>query len=229
MSINKILCVGDGFAHGHIWPEWPQLLQALFPNREITVISGIGAGAEYLVSEFAHCLPVSGTVIFQWPDAQRLDKIIEDDHWRQAVASDPVYHFNTYQRHNNDWWLSSASHNPEVQHYHRHYIQPKQAQNRLWTYQQLVQQILEKSHCDYVFTSTQEQELHSQLRPEIRGKEIQPQPLSHFYFLKEKIMPALNLNSVHESALENLLKQQHWQAYDPDRQEIWQKIKDKLI
>lgn len=228
MPINKILCVGDGYAHGHIWPEWPQLLQALFPNHCVDIISGIGAGPEYLVTQFVDQLPVTGPVIFQWPEPQRLDKIIENNHWRQAVESDPIYHFNTYQHQGHEWWLSSATTNEDVKKYHAHYIQPAQAQKRLVVYQRLIQEILEKSNCQYIFTTTQEQETHSQTRPDIRGTEIQPSPLSHFYFLTEKILPVMNLQSSYANELEKMLKQQHWQAYDPDRQEIWKKIKNQL-
>jgi hypothetical protein len=40
MSTNKIFCLGDGYAHGHIWPEWPQILQAIIPDYEIVTLSG---------------------------------------------------------------------------------------------------------------------------------------------------------------------------------------------
>ena len=54
MSINKIYTFGDGFATGHIWPEWPQLLQALLPDYTIINTAGIGAGCEFLISELVH-------------------------------------------------------------------------------------------------------------------------------------------------------------------------------
>jgi hypothetical protein len=47
--MKKIFCFGDGFATGHIWPEWPQILQALVPNCQVVVTAGIGAGSEFLV------------------------------------------------------------------------------------------------------------------------------------------------------------------------------------
>ena len=55
--MQKIFCFGDGFATGHIWPEWPQILQTLLPDKQIINTAGIGAGAEFLVSGFAD-LPV---------------------------------------------------------------------------------------------------------------------------------------------------------------------------
>ena len=43
-NMNKIFCFGDGFATGHIWPEWPQILQALVPQHQVINTTGIGEG-----------------------------------------------------------------------------------------------------------------------------------------------------------------------------------------
>jgi hypothetical protein len=226
MSTNNIYCFGDGYAHGHIWPEWPQILEALLPDHTVITVSGVGAGPEYLVTRFSQLLPMDGTVIFQWPQADRFDKIIEDDNWMQQVTVDPVYHFNTYTENNIKWWLSSASTNSNIVEYHKKYIQPTQANVRLKTYQILVRTILENTNCPYVFTSTREQEIHSQQDSAIRGHEIQPSPLSHFNFLTEKIMPAINLHNRHAQILKDLITKQMWIPYDPNREEIWANIKD---
>lgn len=228
MSTNNIFCFGDGFAHGHIWPEWPQLLEAMMPEHRVIVISGIGAGPEYLVTQFSKMLPISGTVIFQWPKAERFDKLIEDQHWLDTLNQDPVYHFNTYKNDDELWWLSSQSTMPDVVEYHQKFIQPQQAQLRLTVYQQLVQEILEKTQVSYYFTSTEQQDRISRQHKQIRGTEIQPTPLSHWYFLTEYIMPALNLHSKYADKLKNLLEKQNWVPYDPDRAEIWHNIKVQL-
>lgn len=228
MSTNKIYCFGDGYAHGHIWPEWPQILETLLPTYEVTTISGIGAGPEYLVTQFSRLLPIKGIVIFQWPLENRFDKIIQDRHWEQVAASDPVYHSNLYKTNNETWWLSSASNVAEVKQYHSKFVQTHQAKVRLTVYQTLVKEILEKSNCPYFFTSNFEQEYYSQKDLEIRGEEIQPSTLSHFYFLTKIIMPALKLNSDKIDLLEHLIKLQTWVPFDPDRQEIWNKIKCQL-
>lgn len=226
--MNNVYCFGDGYAHGHIWPEWPQLLEALLPDNNVITISGIGAGPEYLTTRFVELLPISGTVIFQWPTANRFDKLVEDDKWQNVITQDSVYHFNTYQHGNDLWWLSSASDQECITEYHQNYIQPKQAQCRLNVYQKLVQEILEKSNCPYIFTSTPEQDRYSRLQSKIRGTEIQPGPLSHWYFLTEYLMPQVNLHSDYILPLKELLIEQSWAPYDPDRVEIWQTIKDKL-
>jgi hypothetical protein len=228
MSINNIYCFGDGYAHGHIWPEWPQILQTLLPDHTVIIVSGVGAGPEYLVTQFSELLPLSGKVIFQWPQPNRFDKIIEDNNWAQIVKNDPVYHFNTYIDGHKKWWLSSASTNSDVRVYHNKYIQPVQANIRLKTYQTLVRTILENTDCQYTFTSTHEQEIYSRQNLTIRGSEIQPSPLSHFDFLLEKIMPAINLHNSHAQILKDLITEQLWIPYDPNREEIWANLKDRF-
>lgn len=228
MPTNKIYCFGDGFASGHIWPEWPQLLEALLPTYQVKVISGIGAGPEYLVTQFSRILPVDGIVIFQWPIESRFDKILQDKYWKDIADRDPVYNFNLYNHSDETWWLSSGSSMPEVKQYHSKFIQPQQAKVRLTVYQNLVKEILDKSGYPYFFTSTLEQEHYSQRNLKVRGKEVQPSTLSHFGFLTEIIMPALKLNSTKLSLLEKLIEAQNWVPYDPDRQEIWDKIKHQL-
>lgn len=229
MSTNKIYCFGDGYAHGHIWPEWPQLLQALFPMHDIKIISGIGAGPEYLVTQFSKLLPIKGAVVFQWPDERRFDKVIQDDQWRQIAFNDPVYHFNTIDHDTETWWLSSASESKEIAQYHSVFVQSIQAKIRLNVYQTLVREILNNTGCKYIFTSTHEQNTLSRRNLAIRGNEIQPSPLSHFYFLVEKIMPELGLESNRTKLLEKCLVEQKWTPYDPDREEIWKNIKNQLV
>lgn len=230
MSTNKIYCFGDGFATGHIWPEWPQLLQALFPDYQVKVLAGIGAGAEFLVSQFVDHMPYDDTiVIFQWPDANRFDKIIQDTQWKDIVDNDPVYHFNTYNVNNHEWWLSSASSSPLVKQYHQIYVQSAQSAHRLQVYQQLVKEILDKSCSKYLFITTPEQDRYSKTtHSEVRGNQVQPSPLSHFYFLIEKIIPQLNLHSNLIDRLEQILIATTWLAYDPNRHEQWIKIQQDL-
>ena len=55
--MKKIYTFGDGFATGHLWPEWPQILQALVPDYQVHNTAGIGAGAEWLVSGFVDLIP----------------------------------------------------------------------------------------------------------------------------------------------------------------------------
>lgn len=227
MFTNNIYCFGDGYATGHIWPEWPQILQALLPDCKITIIAGIGAGPEWLVTRMVQELDHmhNSTVVFQWPQADRFDKLVTEQQWQQIGQQDPVYHFNFYSAHGQTWWLSSASQNPKVTQYHN-IVQSAQHFQRLNNYQTLVQHTLENIGCQVVFTTThtQEQFARQSRFDTIRQQEVQPSPLVHFYFVKEVLLPQLKKKPVALDRLEQLIANQTWVAYDPNRKEIWQQL-----
>lgn len=229
--MNRILCVGDGYAHGHIWPEWPQIIQALIPQHPTVVISGIGAGNEFLISALLDCDPDHDTVIFQWAQPNRFDKIIQDHTWHQLAQQDLIYQNNFYQSGNNTWWLSSASKIEQVQHYHDFYVQSRQQQQRLMDQQRLLQGFLANAGCNLISISTKEQQHFSfETRfNHIRGTEVQPSPPVHMAYLEEKVLPhlAVRVNWDRLARLNQAINQTKWVAYDPDRTELWnQMVKD---
>lgn len=232
MSTNKIFCLGDGFAHGHIWPEWPQILQALLPDHNVIEITGIGAGNEFLINGLLSQDISNSTVIFQWAEAERFDKVIEDDYWPSVIKQDPVYHFNIVERNSVKWWLSSASTAPDVQQYHRRYVQSTQAQMRLKDQQTLIESHVKLMHSFYISLSTIDQEQFSRL-PEfekIRGREVQPSPIVHFWYLDRKVLPILGVavDVARKNQLQQLLESTLWTAYDCDRHSLWQDLVNKL-
>jgi hypothetical protein len=233
--MKKIYTFGDGFATGHLWPEWPQILQALVPEYQVNnTCSAVGAGAEFLVTGFVDLVPEleNQLVIFQWPQPDRFDKLIEDKHWFHIGKTDPVYHFNFHKRPYGIWWISSASQQAEVQEYHSKFVQMEQHRIRLKNYQTLVSNTLENLNCEYFFTSTFDHHYYSTLNrfAETRQQEVQPSPIVHYYFLMEKILPNINItyDPVRAQRLENLISTQTWQAYDPYRDEIWRDLVAKL-
>lgn len=233
--MKKIYTFGDGFATGHLWPEWPQILQALVPDYSVNnTCSAIGAGAEYLVTGLVDLVPelANNLVIFQWPMAARFDKLIEDKHWFHVGKTDPVYHFNFHKRPYGIWWISSASQQPQVREYHEKFVQSEQHKIRLQNYQTLVRNTLENLNCGYCFTSTHEHQYYSTLNrfAEIRQQEVQPSPVVHYYFLIEKILPQINIvyDSARAAKLETLITAQSWQSYDPDSEEIWRDLVARL-
>lgn len=236
MATNKIFTFGDGFATGHIWPEWPQILQALLPDYQIINTAGIGAGTEFLVSGFVDQVPNmnNGTVIFQWPYHKRFDKLLEDASWQQVIDNDPVYHFNTVTDHGRrKWWLSSASRTKEIQHYHEQYVQSCQDLNRLRVYRTLVDHTALALDCKIFHTSSRDQEQFSQ-QPRFattRQTEVQPSPVVHFYWLVEQVLPQIGIAADQklQLQLEQLIAQTQWIAYCPDREETWATICDQLI
>jgi hypothetical protein len=231
LRTNKIFTFGDGFATGHIWPEWPQILQALLPDYQVINTAGIGAGAEFLVSGFVDCIPDmrNSTIIFQWPWHQRFDKLVEDDSWQQIISNDPVYYFNTVVDHNDyKWWLSSASKAKEVQQYHSRYVQKNQSLNRSRVYQTLLDHTALALDCKILHTSTQDEENFSRLPKffSTRHSEVQPSPIVHFYWLIEQVLPKVDIevDQALKHKLEQLINQTQWIPYCPDRQETWATI-----
>lgn len=234
MYTNKIYTFGDGYATGHLWPEWPQILQALAPDYQVVNTAGIGAGPEYLVHKLVQQLDEmqNSQVIFQWPSARRFDKLIENNHWLDIVKNDPVYHFNTIPDGNYCWWLSSASTVEQIQTYHDLFVQPAQHKTRLDSYKILVKNTLQNIGCKIHYTSLAKANdfgNHSRFQ-QIRQKEVQPSPPVHYYFLTEQLLPSTDIkfDLTRAQRLEYLILQQTWQAYDPDRAEIWQNLVKKL-
>jgi hypothetical protein len=233
--MKKIYTFGDGFATGHIWPEWPQILQTLLPQYQVINTAGIGAGTEFLVSGFVDLLDSmhDSIVIFQWPIVARFDKMIQDDSWKNIIANDPTYHFNiNADSQDRKWWLSSASTVQEVRDYHSLYVQRSQHNRRQQVYRTLVSQTAANLNCQIVHTSTLSADTFSQdIRfRSTRQTQVQPSPIVHFYWLVEQIIPqtAIAVDQNLQKELELLINQTPWIPYDPDRESIWSEINVKL-
>ena len=223
--MNKIFCFGDGFAAGHIWPVWPQILSAMYPDFETIIKAAVGAGPEWLVHQLVKNLDQiqENTVVFQWPDSKRFDKLVEDSNWQTRADLDPVYSFNQYQDLDEHWWITSNSQDSMVLKYHQEFVQQRQHKSRLNDYQALVKTAL--SNIVYIDISTEQQQTYSKEKifAEIRQSEIQPSPPVHFYYIVDYILPAMSVlpDADRLQKLKQRILSQKWQAYDPDRQEIW--------
>jgi hypothetical protein len=234
-NMNKIFCFGDGFATGHIWPEWPQILQVLAPQYQVINTAGIGAGSEFLVSGFVDLIKdmQDSIVIFQWPSIKRFDKMLQDDSWQSTISNDPVYHFNfNTDLGNRSWWLSSTSTNEEIKNYHTRFVQSQQHARRQQVYRTLVSNTCNNLNCRVIYTSTYEQDRFSRsTRFKLnRQDQIQPSPIVHFYWLIEEILPHVDIviDRQRQKTLETIINQTTWTPYDPDREEIWSQIKNQL-
>jgi hypothetical protein len=218
--MNKLIyTLGDGYATGHIWPEWPQIMQALLPDYKVVNLAGIGAGAEFLVSQMVDHVTSNSYVVFQWPYPKRFDKLV-DENWDKIIKSDPVYHFNIV----NGWWLSSASTQPEVEHYHKFYINSTQHNKRLSVYQTLTKHMLKDLGCVYCDISTDSQEKFSQLDrfTHTRLNEIQPSPIVHLHYTLEVVLPGLEIipNKDRVDVITSRIYQTDWIPYHPDRESM---------
>lgn len=234
--MQKIFCFGDGFATGHIWPEWPQILQALAPQYQVINTAGIGAGSEFLVSGFVDLINdmQDSIVIFQWPYIKRFDKMLQDHSWQRTIDNDPIYHFNVNTDHSNrSWWLSSASTSQEIKKYHTQYVQSQQHARRQQVYETLVSYTCKNLNCQIIYTSTPEQEKFSRsTRFKLtRQNQVQPSPIVHYYWLIEEILPQVDIviDDHLQKKLETIINQTTWTPYDPERENIWSQIKNQLM
>lgn len=230
--MNKIFCLGDGYAHGHIWPEWPQILQALLPEVTVEIISAVGAGNEFLVSELLARDVTGSMVIFQWPEPSRFDKLLTDSSWDPIIDNDSVYYFNRCQGKTGTWWCSSASETDDVRKYHKHYINADQHKLREHVLKTLVSAFLEQQNCQWMYTSTRDQHTYSSASrfKDTRGSEVQPSPIVHFHFLIERILPILKIevDRTWQSTLQDRIESQNWIAFDQNRYDIWRAMKSQF-
>lgn len=244
---------GDGFATGHIWPEWADIVDALYPDIECVNVSAIGAGPEFIVDNIIaeHTKSPDAWFLVQWPEPHRFDKLIEDDSWDRIINADSVYNFNRVTANDKSWWISSASRHPDIAKYHRHFIQHNQARSRLVNAVYLTANLL-KNQSTFFLTSiakfTQKEKtilstapwswhepwsgmLEFGKLPEFANtiqKYPQPDPIVHFAYVEQIILPTIPARP-DENRIKELKKRIHehkWQAYDPERAEIWARIKD---
>lgn len=254
--MNKIYTFGDGFATGHIWPEWPQILQAIAPEYRVVNTSLLGAGNEFI---FSNCLEYyrkdpNSTFIVQWAMPNRFDKLLQDTSWDQVIKTDPNYYDNTDYFNNHEWWSSSASENKLIKDYHDIYIQQEQANLRSFNYIWTLGSII-NNHCffgtyDFNYLTDeqktqcknfnwawfmpwfgQERYAISQEFVTLRNQtSIQPHPIVHFKWLKKFVLPKLNLQ-IDQKRLDILAQELYnynWIAYNPNNTYYWKEINNKL-
>lgn len=244
-----IYTFGDGFAAGHIWPEWPQILQAV--ASEPVINQGYpGAGNDFFTSvilDTAMAVDQPATFVVQWAHYQRFDKLIQDDSWQQIINNDKTYSHAQYRVNDKTWWFSSAS--EQMREYHSKYHQRDQKILFDAYHMILVHDFLKNQghNCLYFLTydsdtSALSTALSSQLvrLPWIngmkgmnsiidrahRGPEIQPWPQGHARWVQKYLGNMVDHNKLNR--LIDILDQTSWIPYDPDREEKWNLIKKEL-
>jgi len=243
MSISKIFCFGDGYAASHIWPEWPSMIKALYPELQHENFGVVGAGNEFITSAViqSHKLDPTAFFLIQWAQYNRFDKLLEDQTWDHIIDQDPIYHFNRATIGEQTWWISSGSQQPTVQEYHKIYIQPKQHLLRTQNFIYLLSNLLKNQS---IFFSTYElngidktgiwvdldMSTYS-YQPDfmtVRQHEVQPSPWVHICYVEKYILPLMPIQPEYGrlTELKNRIKSQHWVAYDPDRWQIWKNLSE---
>lgn len=250
-----IYTFGDGFAAGHIWPEWPQLLEPI-TQTPVKNFGHIGAGNEFIFNcAVKAALTASSDDIFiiQWAPPDRFDKLLEDTVWKKLQKTDKVYRDITADVYDQLWWATSGSTVAEIVKYKEFYIQPNQATNRSVLYMIALSKMLDglgirhlyfltyfsdySSHENYKNLQqlnwvdlTQGVEEWAHQYADIRGSEIQPKPLIHAKYIFENLLPKLNIavELPIRDKIYFLISKINFVPYDVDRAQIWINLKNEI-
>lgn len=248
-----IYTFGDGFAAGHIWPEWPQILEAI-TQMPVTNFGHIGAGNEYIFNcavKTALKAQPTDTFLIQWAKPDRFDKIIEDAAWEDLQSQDPVYKSIQSNVYNQTWWSTSASNLEQISTYRNFYIQSQQATDRSVLYMISLSKMLDSFGIKHYYFCTYNYDYSSHINfkdlkklpwidmvgmdewsrhMELRGTEIQPKPIIHFNWVIEKILPRLNIElpPLVIDNISNVIKNYNFEPFHFDRDQEWTNIKNEI-
>jgi len=259
MDMKKIYTFGDGFAVGHIWPEWPQLLQAVYPDIEVINTSGIGAGNEFLINAVLSKAAIDpvGIYIVQWARPLRFDKLINTHQWDNIIDTDSVYSKNIVNLDNNNWWLSSASTQDEVLHYHNFYIENSQAKLRTYNYMLLLKNYFANNKIQYHYMATYAVDYLTETQKNLlldanwswhdswqgmdeysrqskykndRQNETQPSPNVQLEWIIECLLHKLPIapDNQRVTKLKKLISNANWTPFYWDRDAHWKSLLSKL-
>ena len=222
--MKKILCVGDGFGKGHVWPMWPQLLPEIVNATKIFNLSDVGAGNEFI----SQCVIDScerenfDLVIVQWAKSERLDLINRDQaHLSKKIVQDKAYNtkYSNVKLNDRLWWLSSASELEMIKKYHSDYITAEQHKLRTINFINHVDLFLSQKQIEFCFFSSYNldflglsesktidwsrwlqngefgmHEYGITKCPGYQTKEVQPHTMIHLDYLEKVICPFAGLD-----------------------------------
>lgn len=249
----KLLTLADGFGDSVAVPpwypkyfKWPKLIELMTKGVELLDYCRYGAGNEYMVNQLMHNIASADVVLVQWAAPQRLDLVLshDSDFWDDVISQDAVYSQNIVTCGDNKFWLSSASSMDPVKLYHRQYISLKQHQLRSQVFIDYAKLLLNEHCIPYRFMLTVDADYldvnanwiwHkpykgmnsfrniSQYR-DLDLDIVQPIPLILFDFVKQYIMPSVDLNwrkPKEINAVENMLLRHYRESiknkpYDPN-------------
>ena len=215
--MKLIITAGDGFAANHIWPMWPALLTHHVPDSQVINLGKPAAGNEFIFNSVLSAVNNRrpDLVLVQWAPCQRLDLLVDTIDKRDTALQDEVYHHNLYRIDNNEWWLSNASTQNYVRHYHAEYIGYRQALSRTRNYIISMAAILSSQSIPFKFFSTYDVECYPDTAvnwdhwvwhepgrgmehysrqeqfADTRGTEVQPSTAVHQAWIQNILLPEL--------------------------------------
>ena len=239
----NLLTIADGYGDNYAAPlwypkywKWPKIIELMTKGVEINNCSRYGAGNEFIVNQLKQQIVAADKVLIQWAQPDRLDLVLahkDPAFWANVIASDTIYHNNIASCGTEKFWISSGSRTPAVRTYHQQYISAKQHQLRSQIYIEYAKLLLEQQGLAYRFMLVDDSEYldvdadwiwHEPLKGmnDFKSKSkyydldlgiVQPIPLVAFDFIKQYVMPGIDLQwrSNNEiNAVENMLHR-HYQ------------------
>lgn len=241
----KLLTIADGYGDSVAVPlwypkywKWPEIIKLMTKGVSLNNCSRYGAGNEFIVNQLKQNIDSADAVIIQWAQSNRLDLVLahcDPTFWKDVIASDQVYNNNVADCGDNKFWISSASQTAAVQEYHQKYISLKQHQMRSQIFVEYAKMLLEQRGIDYRFMLVGNSNYldiaanwvcHEPFKgmQDFKGKSkysnldlgvVQPTPLVAFDFIKQYLMPSMNLpwrNNRELNAVENMLYRHYQEA-----------------
>jgi len=241
----KLLTIADGYGDSVAVPlwytkywKWPEIINLMTKGVTLNNCSRYGAGNEFIVNQLKNNIDSADVVMIQWAKPNRLDLVLahlDSKFWKDVIASDQVYHNNVADCGNNKFWISSGSQTEAIQEYHQRYISVKQHQMRSQIFVEYAKMLLEHHNIDYRFMLVDDSEYlgidanwvchepfkgmnNFRYKSKYRELELgikQPTPLVAFDFIKQYIMPSIDLqwrSSREIDAVENMLYRHYQEA-----------------
>jgi len=241
----KLLTLSDGYGDSDAVPswypkywKWPKIIEFMTTKLEVNNHSRYGAGNEFIVNQLKQHVGSADAVIIQWAQPNRLDLLLshtDPTFWNDVIANDQVYNNNIVDCGTNRFWISSASKTAAVKEYHQKYITKKQHQLRSQVLVEYAKLLLESRNINYRFMLVENSSYlnvdanwicHEPLKGmnEFRYKSkyhelelgiTQPIPLIAFDFIKQYIMPSIDLqwrSNREINAVENMLYRHYQEA-----------------
>jgi hypothetical protein len=220
----KLLTLADGYGDSIAVPQWypkywkwPKLIELMTKGLEIVNLSRYGAGNEFIVNQLKQNSNVADKAIIQWAQPNRLDLVLshnDSKYWLDVIASDPVYYNNIVDCGNNKFWISSGSKTDPIKDYHQRFITLEQHRLRSQIFIEYAKMLLEAQKVDYRFMLVDNSEYlnidanwicHEPMKgmSDFKKKSnyanldlgiVQPTPLVAFDFIKQFVMPSIDLN-----------------------------------
>jgi hypothetical protein len=241
----KLLTLSDGYGDSTAEPtwypkywKWPEIIKLMTKGIELNNYSRYGAGNEFIVNQLKQNVDSADIVMIQWARPNRLDLVLAHPNpafWNNVILSDSVYKNNVVECGKHKFWISSNSQTIAIQNYHAQYISLKQHQLRSQLYVEYAKMLLDLRGVDYRFMLVDNSNYlgvnanwicHEPFKGmsdfKLKSKYshlelgiVQPTPLVAFDFIKQYIMPSIDLQWRSDrdiNAVENMLHRHYQDA-----------------